>query len=125
MKKIAIIYAATFMLGISSYGPNALAKDVQYDLRVDGMTCPFCAATSEKAIKKIKGVRVVSTNLKKATISVCATEETDMADSMLTKILMKKGFTYVSKTKKQQCSVQADNTDVKTGFWKSIFHKHS
>ncbi len=31
-------------------GTAALADDVQYDIRVDGITCPFCVATSEGAL---------------------------------------------------------------------------
>jgi len=121
MKKILLIAA-----GFALLSADALAKDVQYDLRVDGMTCPFCAATSEKALKKIKGVTEVSTDLKKATISVCASEETDMSDEKLKKMLKKKGFTYVSKIKQEQCTIRAGKTDVKkTGFLRGLFHKHS
>ncbi|PCI53083.1 MAG: hypothetical protein COB36_13350 [Alphaproteobacteria bacterium] len=121
MKKLLLITAGLMLLG-----GNAFAKDVQYDLRVDGMTCPFCAATSEKALKKIKGVSAVSTDLKKATISVCAAEDTDMSDPKLSKLLKKKGFTYVNKTKQEVCSISAGKTDVKkTGFLRGFFHKHS
>jgi len=88
---------------------NAFANDgqgqVQYDLRVNGMTCPFCAATSEKALKKVEGVTKVSTNLNTATISVCTDGTTDMTDEKLTKLFKKKGFTYVGKTKHAVCSV--------------------
>lgn len=119
MKKTILL-----MTGLILFGTNAYAKDVQYDLRVDGMTCPFCAATSEKALKKIKGVTVVSTDLEKATISVCAAQEVEMADAKLSKILKKKGFTYVSKTKLAQCSIEPKEKP-KTGFLKSIFHKHT
>lgn len=120
MKKLILMTA-----GLALLGTNAFAKDVQYNLRVDGMTCPFCAATSEKALKKIQGVHAVSTDLKKATISVCAAEEAEMTDAKLSKLFKKKGFTYVSKTKQEQCTFSTDKTDVKTGFLKSIFHEHT
>jgi len=104
MRKILLISAGVLLLA-----GNAFAKDgqgqVQYDLRVNGMTCPFCAATSEKALKKVEGVTKVSTNLDTATISVCADEATDMTDEKLAKLFKKKGFTYVSKTKQETCSV--------------------
>ena len=104
MRKLLLIGTGVILLA-----SNAFAKDgqgqVQYDLRVDGMTCPFCAATSEKALKKIEGVTKVSTDLDTATISVCTDENTDMADEKLTKLFKKKGFTYVSKTKQETCSV--------------------
>jgi len=103
MKKAILITAGLALLSVGT-----TAKEVQYKLRVDGMTCPFCAATSEKALKKIEGVSLVSTDLKKATIRVCATEEAEITDDKLTKLLKKKGFTYVSKTKQETCTLTAD-----------------
>ena len=103
MRKAILITAGLALLSVSSS-----AKDVQYELRVDGMTCPFCAATSEKALKKIEGVSHVSTDLKKATIRVCATEEAEITDDKLSKLLKKKGFTYVSKTKQEACTLTTD-----------------
>jgi len=100
MKKLLLITA-----GFALLGGNAYAENVQYDLRVDGLTCPFCAATSEKALKKIEGVTKVSTDLDAAIISVCAAENVNLTDEQLTKLFKKKGFTYVSKTKQDTCTV--------------------
>ncbi len=44
MKSIVLLVAAITVTGI------ARADDVQYDIRVDGITCPFCVATSERAM---------------------------------------------------------------------------
>jgi copper chaperone CopZ len=107
MKK-AILMTAGLALPLALLSVGANAKDVQYELRVDGMTCPFCAATSEKALEKIEGVNKVSTDLKKATISVCATEEAELTDEKLAELLKKKGFTYVSKTKQETCTLTTD-----------------
>jgi len=104
MRKILLISAGALLLAGNAFA-NDGQRQVQYDLRVDGMTCPFCAATSEKALKKIEGVTKVSTDLDTATISVCAGEAIDMADEKLAKLFKKKGFTYVSKTKQETCSV--------------------
>lgn len=72
-----------------------LAKDVQYLLRIDGITCPFCVATSEKALKKIDGVKAVKSSLKDGIITVCADDEIiQFTDAQLTEIFKKKGFTY-------------------------------
>jgi len=120
MKKVILMTAGLVLLSV-----NAAAKDVQYELRVDGMTCPFCAATSEKALKKIEGVSLVSTDLEKATIRVCAAEEAEITDEKLTKLLKKKGFTYVSKTKQETCTLGEAKPETKTGFWQPIFHKHT
>jgi len=100
MKKYILVAAGLVLLPA-----NASAKQVQYDLRVDGMTCPFCVATSEKALKKIAGVSHVSTNLKAGRISVCAAETISFTDQKLAKLFLKKGFTYKGKTKKNACTI--------------------
>lgn len=100
MKKYILIAAGLVLLPA-----GASAKQVQYDLRVDGMTCPFCVATSEKALKKIAGVSKVSTNLKAGKISVCATETANFEDKKLAKLFLKKGFTYKGKTRKNACTI--------------------
>jgi len=85
----------------------ANAGDIQYDLRVDGMTCPFCVATSEKALKKIEGVKAVSTNLDEGIISVCADETVEITDDQLRELFLDKGFTYRNMTKQDGCTIEA------------------
>jgi mercuric ion binding protein len=82
---------------------NAMAGNVQYNLRVDGVTCPFCVATSAKALKKIEGVNEVSADLEKGIIKVCADEKTILTDEQLTKLFIKKGFTYRGMKKLSTC----------------------
>ncbi len=88
-------------------GAAAQAGEVQYDIRVDGMTCPFCVATSEKALKKIDGVKRISTDLDAGVISVCADEAVVFTDDQLTKLFLDKGFTYRSMTKHDGCAIAA------------------
>ena len=84
----------TTALAVLTAAP-AVAKDVQYELRIDGISCPFCVATSEKALKKIDGVKAVKSSLKDGIITVCADDEkVAFTDAQLTEIFKKKGFTY-------------------------------
>lgn len=85
----------------------AHAGDVQHDLRVDGMTCPFCVATSEKALRKIDGVKAVSTNLDEGVISVCADESVELTDEQLREMFLDKGFSYKGMTKQDGCTIEA------------------
>lgn len=103
MSKANFLVAAGTLFAASA----AHAGDVQYDLRVDGMTCPFCVATSEKALKKIEGVKAVSTNLNEGVISVCADESVEFTDEQLRQLSLDKGFTYRSMTKDEGCSIEA------------------
>lgn len=96
-------YLATFLVLLLTATP-AFAKNVQYVLRIDGITCPFCVATSEKALKKIDGVKAVSSSLKKGTITVCADDQkTAFTDRQLTELFKTKGFTYRGMEKGGAC----------------------
>ena len=85
--------------------PSQASELIQYDLRVDGMTCPFCLATSEKALKKLPGVQHVSSNLDTATISVCGPDSLEFDEAELSDLFKTKGFTYRSLEKLKNCSL--------------------
>lgn len=81
-----------------------LVKDIQYTIRIDGISCPFCVATSEKALKEIEGVHEVESNLKKGTITVCADDEkVSFTDERLSELFKQKGFTYRGMETSEQC----------------------
>jgi len=96
------IFAAvlTFAMFAST---SAFAKDVTYEMQVDGITCPFCVATSTKALKKIDGVKSASADLETGIITVCADESVSFTDEQLQKMFLDKGFTYRSMTKRDGC----------------------
>jgi mercuric ion binding protein len=102
------------VLGISTSA--ALADDVQYDIRVDGITCPFCVATSERALKKIEGVHSVGSNLETGTIFVCADSQVTITDAQLKQLFLDKGFTYRSFSQASGCSIggrEHDNEELR------------
>ena len=99
MKEFALIALLAFA------GQSAFAADVQYDLRIDGITCPFCVATSEKALKKIEGVKFVSADLKAGVISVCADDSVVFTEDQLRTLFLDKGFTYKSMTRRDGCTI--------------------
>lgn len=81
-----------------------LPKDIQYTIRIDGISCPFCVATSEKALKEIEGVHEVESDLKKGTITVCADDEkVTFTDKRLSELFKQKGFTYRGMETSEQC----------------------
>ncbi len=92
---------------------TAFADDVQYDIRVDGITCPFCVATSERALKKIEGVHTVGSNLETGTIFVCADSRVALNDAQLKQLFRDKGFTYRSFEKSSACSIAGHEHDDK------------
>ena len=98
MKRLLLTTAAALLVA-----GNAVAADVQYNMRIDGITCPFCVATSEKALKKIDGVKEVDSDLEQGILKVCADEKTTFTDEQLTKLFVEKGFTYRGMKKQEQC----------------------
>ncbi len=108
--KASILFLFIFVLAGA-----ALADDVQYDIRVDGITCPFCVATSERALMNIEGVHAVGSNLDTGTIFVCADSEVSFTDAQLKQLFLDKGFTYRSFEKSTGCSLgehQHDEADL-------------
>lgn len=80
-----------------------MAADVQYNMQIDGITCPSCVATSAKALKKIDGVKEVGSDLEKGIIKVCSDEKTSFTDGQLKELFAEKGFTYRGMEKQAQC----------------------
>ncbi len=100
-----------FLISFVLAGTAALADNVQYDIRVDGITCPFCVATSERALKKIEGVHAVGSDLETGTIFVCADSRVAFTDAQLKQIFRDKGFTYRSFEKTSKCSIAGHEYD--------------
>ena len=82
---------------------SAAVADERYSFRVDGMTCPFCVATSEKALRGISGIKSVTTNLKAGVISVCAAPDVRFTNAQMKSLFRSKGFTYRSMSRQGQC----------------------
>ena len=95
-------------LGTLVFASAAFADVVQYDIRVDGITCPFCLATSEKELKKIDGITMIEADLETGVISVCADESVSLTDAQLRKLFLDKGFTFRGFKKLPECSLGDD-----------------
>ena len=104
-------FAILFFVALVVTGTAVLADEVQYDVRVDGITCPFCVATSERALKKIDGVNAVGSNLETGTIFVCADSRIALTDAQLKQLFRDKGFTYRSFEKTSGCSIAGHEHD--------------
>lgn len=93
---------------------TANADHRQYDMRVDGLTCPFCIATSSKALKRIEGVYEVAADLNTGIVSVCAESGSELDDARMKRLFRSKGFTYRSQTVAEGCTI-ADIAHSETG----------
>ena len=100
-----------FLVAFAVTSTAVVADEVQYDIRVDGITCPFCVATSERALKKIEGVHAVGSDLETGTIFVCAESRVAFTDAQLKQLFRDKGFTYRSFEKTSGCSIAGHEHD--------------
>lgn len=72
------------------------AAGKQYDLRVDGLACPFCAYGIEKRFSKTEGVANVEIDLKNGLVVVKTTDGKSFTEDQLRNIVKDAGFTMKS-----------------------------
>jgi len=94
MKKFFII----LLLGI--WTNLTFAAGTEYDMRVDGLACPFCAYGIEKKFTKTEGVKSVDIDLKNGLVIVKTKEGKIFTENELRKIINDTGFTMKSVTEK-------------------------
>lgn len=72
----------------------AQAAGVRYEMRVDGLACPYCAYGVEKKLKAIEGVERVDVDLEKGLVVVDAREGVVLTDEQMRKLMQDAGFTF-------------------------------
>ena len=88
MIRQAAIVLAFLMLPVAAYAaPNV------YQLKVDGLACPFCAYGIEKKLSTLEGVKRVDVELKKGAVIVTMTEGTALTETQALKAVKDAGFT--------------------------------
>ena len=68
-------------------------KKFEKNLTVDGMHCQKCAARIDAALKSVNGVKKVSVDLEKKSVSVISREE--ISESVLKEAIEKLGFKVI------------------------------
>ena len=91
MKKILLLW---LYLMASLVSNSALAADKIFNIRADGLACPFCAYGIEKKFMKIDGVKHVDINLKKGLVIVTADKTLELKDAQLKTLFNDSGFTF-------------------------------
>jgi len=82
--------AIAFSLMLAATG--VLAAPLSYQLRVDGLACPFCAYGIEKKLNAIEGVERVETNIKDGAVIVIMQDGFTLDEATARKAVKEAGF---------------------------------
>ena len=78
---------------------SAWAAGTNYEMRVDGLACPFCAYGIEKKMKAIDGTGKINVDLDKGLVSVDMAEGKQLTEKQMKTLFNDSGFTYRSMKK--------------------------
>ena len=101
MKKIILtsIFAVITMFGSIQ---TSFSAGTNYNIRVDGLACPFCAYGIEKKFKAMDGISNIKVDLDNGIVSVDAKEGLELKEDEMIKLFNDSGFTYRSMIKTAQ-----------------------
>jgi copper chaperone len=77
-----------------------LAADTLYEIRADGLACPYCAYGIEKKFMQRGGVKQFDMDFEKGVVKVTLKDGAEMTERELKQLFDEAGFTYRSVTKK-------------------------
>jgi mercuric ion binding protein len=80
----------------------AFAAGTQYELRVDGLACPYCAYGIEKKLKKTDGVETIDIDINNGVVKVNVAEGVTLTGAQMAKLINDAGFTLRGMTEKPQ-----------------------
>ncbi|VAW90732.1 hypothetical protein MNBD_GAMMA21-1810 [hydrothermal vent metagenome] len=89
-KQILVIIFSMLLLS------PAIAAGTHYEMRVDGLACPFCAFGIEKKLKALEGSSDISVDLDKGLVKVNMAEGQTLTEEQMTTLFNDSGFTYRS-----------------------------
>ena len=92
MKKLTLFLAwvLLFNLGLLTSAPAQVEK---VEIRVDGLSCPFCAYGLEKKLEDIEGVGEVKINIDKGVAALQSKQEESIGVEKLESMVKDAGFT--------------------------------
>ena len=82
------VFALALLLPVAAF-----AAPTQYQLRVDGLACPFCAYGIEKELNRTKGVAGIAIDINAGTVTVTMAEGATLTEAKAGRIVKDAGFT--------------------------------
>ncbi len=90
------VFLLVFVTSLFGWSASSLASSNQYNLRVDGLACPFCAYGIEKEFTRTKGVVKVDIDMVNGLVIVTTSTDKTFAEAELSEIINNAGFTMKS-----------------------------
>ena len=115
MKKL--FFLATFISFFAVAGMNAQSTDQtgepQISVKVDGLSCPFCAYGLEKKFKEIDGASDIEIDIKKGLLTFRMEDGKTIAEDKIKDKVKQAGFTpkevvFLNKIEEQQNEKKGD-----------------
>ncbi len=82
------VFALLLLLPVAAF-----AAQTQYQLRVDGLACPFCAYGIEKELTRTDGVEGIDIDINAGTVTVTMADGAAMTEEKAQQIVKDAGFT--------------------------------
>lgn len=89
MKQVIKMILIIFLLGISS----TLAQSSEVKVRVDGLSCPFCAYGLEKKLNELDGVESINIDFEEGLVVLQVTNSENISEEEIRTKIEKAGFT--------------------------------
>ncbi|MFQ6006303.1 MAG: heavy-metal-associated domain-containing protein [Woeseia sp.] len=91
MKKLIALMMLALIWSAATF-----ADGTQYQMRVDGLACPYCAYGIEKYLRKIDGVEKIDIDLNNGLVTVNVSAGVTLTDAQMAKLFKDAGFTFRS-----------------------------
>lgn len=88
-----LLRAPIIAIALSVASATAFAGAHQYQLRVDGLACPFCAYGIEKKLNAAKGVKGIQIDINSGTVTVTMEAGASLSEAQARQIVKDAGFT--------------------------------
>jgi len=110
LRMVLAMLMGLFVLGFAA---PAMANVGHYEVRVDGLACPFCAYGLEKKLKKLPGVSRVDVDLESGRASFDVASDTVLMPGPVREAVREAGFTPRGISVRASGTVQGDGDDLR------------
>lgn len=108
-----IVLGVTVILGMLSSASPARANIPHYEVRVDGLACPFCAYGLEKKLEGLPGVSGLHIDLDAGLVSFDVTEATVLLPGRVREVVREAGFSPRGVTVQATGTVRGESDDLR------------